>query len=119
MQVLDLSGNGNGSFSVFPHDWTEGTGVFPISNVIAIPRPTNGSCRRWLSIQNQGPATITVSYQALNSYGAAVTASLLLAPGAGAGSQGGGDERAIFVPSGSVTITGVSGNAVQVLEVCA
>lgn len=102
-----------------PHDWTEGTGVFPTGGVITVTAPVGGLTRKWLLIQNQGAAAITVSFQAKNKFGVAVVANMLLATGAGAGTQGAADERgsSFWNTCGTVIISGSAGDNVLVLEV--
>jgi hypothetical protein len=119
--TIDVSNNGFGvPFNGFPHDWTEGTGVFPAGGVITLPNPTlTGQSRRWLFIQNQDAADIKVTINATLSDGATVTtASLILSSGGGAGLGGGTYENFHQLPSlsGVITVTGTAGNKVAVLE---
>lgn len=120
MPITDVSGDG--SYSIpgsIPHDWTEGTGVFPVGGVITVARPPLGYMRKWFLVQNQGPTQITLAFQAQTKTGAAATANIILAAGSGAGSQGAADERGdgMWNTCGTVVITGVAGDAVLVLEV--
>jgi hypothetical protein len=120
MPVIDVSGDGSTTIpGSIPHDWTEGTGVFPTGGVITVPAPPLGFTRKWFLVQNQGPTAITLSFQAKKATGAAATANILLAQGAGAGTQGAADERggSVWNTCGTVVITGVAGDAVLVLEV--
>lgn len=118
---MDVSGNGTSiTLNGFPHDWTEGTGVFPASGIITIPNPQLlGLTRKWLLIQNQDVASITVKFNATLVDGVTVTAaSLLLASGGSVGSAGGSYENAHqwFSAVGVITITGAAGGQVLVLE---
>lgn len=120
MPVIDVSGDGGYSIpGSIPHDWTEGTGVFPASGIITVAAPPLGYTRKWLLIQNQGAAGITVSFQAKTAAGTASTVNVLLAEGAGAGHQGAADERggSFWNTCGTIIITGAVGAAVLVLEV--
>jgi hypothetical protein len=105
----------------YPHDWTEGTGTLGSSGLITLPSPVAGNTqRRWLYIQNQSAATITVQYEARLANGTTQSfGKILLAPGTAAGTQGSGDERgfAAYVPQGIVTISGAANAQVAVMEV--
>lgn len=119
--MADLSGNGTSiTLNGFPHDWTEGTGVFPASGVITLPNPALlGLSRRWLFIQNQDAADIRVTISATLIDGVTqTTAAMILSAGAGAGLAGGSYENYHQLPSlvGVITITGTVGNRVAVLE---
>jgi hypothetical protein len=120
MPVTDVSGDG--SYSIpgsIPHDWTEGLGVFPTGGVITVPAPALGYMRKWFLVQNQGPTQITLAFQARTKANAVAVANIILAPGSAAGTQGAADERGggMWNTCGTVTITGVAGDAVLVLEV--
>ena len=119
--VNDISNAGFGSpSSSLPHDWTEGTGVLPASGQIIIASPSvNGQTRKWLFIQNQSAATISIIVAALKGNGAASTTTLLLAPGAGAGTMGGSLEwgGASWAVNSAVTVTGAAGAQVAIMEV--
>ena len=104
----------------YPHDWTEGTGTLGSAGEIDLPAPTQGLQRRWLLIQNQSAAAITIKYEARLANGTTQSwVSILLAPGASAGSQGSSDERGFsaFVPQGIVKVTGAANAAVAIAEV--
>jgi hypothetical protein len=114
--------------ATYPHDWTEGTGTLGSGGLITIPsqvpvQTPNGyttTQRRWLFIQNQSAATITVEYEARLANGTTQSfISILLAPGASAGSQGSSDERGFsaFVPQGIVKVVGAANAQVAILEV--
>ncbi len=104
----------------FPHDWTEGTGTLGAGGEIDLAAPSSGKKRLWLLIQNQSAGTVTVRYEARLANGTAQSfGTLLLAPGASAGTQGSSDERGFsaFVPQGIVRITGAANAQVTILEV--
>ena len=105
----------------YPHDWTEGTGTLGASGEIDIPSPIAGNTqRRWIYVQNQSAATITLEYESRLANGTtAAFPKILLAPGAAAGSQGSSDERgfAAFVPQGIVKVLGAANAPVTILEV--
>jgi hypothetical protein len=106
--------------SAYPHDWTEGTGTLGSGGEIDIPAPISPAQRRWLLIQNQSAAAITVKYEGRKADG--VTQSFIavvLAPGASAGTQGASDERGFsaFVPQGIVKITGAANAQISIAEI--
>jgi hypothetical protein len=107
-------------FNGLPHDWTEGTGVFPAGGVITIPSPTlKGMTRKWLFIQNQDIGVVTVQLNATKADGSTTTtASVVLAAAAGAGLAGGAYENfhQKFSVVGQLIITGTAGQKVLVLE---
>lgn len=118
---MDISGNGTSvQFNGFPHDYTEGTGVFPAGGVITLPNPTLlGLSRRWLLIQNQDAADIKVTVDATLVDGVTLTTTAIIIPNGGsAGVAGGSYENYHQLPSlsGVITVTGVAGNKVLVLE---
>jgi len=106
--------------SGYPHDWTEGTGVIPASGTISIPNPAvKGLSRQWLFIQNQSAVTITVTVTAVKAdMTTTVNATILLAPGSLAGTQGGAYEQmhSVFSIGGAITVSGTAGSQVAVLE---
>lgn len=119
--ALDVGGSGFGvPFNGFPHDWTEGTGVFPAGGVITLPNPAlQGMTRRWLFIQNQDAVDIKVTVSATLADGITqTTANIVLSNGGGVGLAGGTYENFHQLPSlvGVITVTGVAGNKVAVLE---
>lgn len=121
MAVLIEASDG-GSYilpDAIPHDWTEGTGVFPAGGSISIPAATGGTRRKWLYIQNQDVYAVSVSVAAKTALGNACTAVITLAPAAITGGQGGSDERGkgSWAPNFAVTVTGTAGAQVCVLEV--
>lgn len=106
--------------SGYPHDWTEGTGVIPASGTISIPNPSvKGLSRQWLFIQNQSAVTVTVTITAVKAdMTSTVNATILLAPGAGAGAQGGAYENlhSLLSIGGAITVSAAAGTQVAVLE---
>src|SRR5258708_38718041 len=99
-----------------PIDWTTGTGVFP--GGASIPVPANKD-RKWLFVQNQDLGTVQIQLSSVKaSDGTTATVTLYLAPGAASGSQGGANENTLFgfLPLGAVTVVGISGQKVAVLE---
>lgn len=99
-------------------DYTNGAGTLGAGGTITIP---DSPTRSWIYIQNQSAITIPVTYKAVKaSDKTATTVTLLLAPGAGAGSQGAADERSFtsFIPTGDIVVGsgGVTANA-QVMVV--
>lgn len=118
---MDVSGNGTSvQFNGFPHDWTEGTGVFPAGGVITLPNPQLlGMKRVWLMIQNQDLGNVTVKFNSTLVDGATLsTATLVLAPAAASGGAGQAYENYHQLPSlvGVITVTGTAGQKVLVAE---
>ncbi len=106
--------------AAYPHDWTEGSGTLGASGEIDIPAPAAGLQRRWLLIQNQSAATIAVKYEGRLANGATQSfITILLAPGASTGAQGGSDERGFsaLVPQGIVKIVGAANAQIAIAEV--
>lgn len=119
--TIDSSNNGFGiPFNGFPHDCTEGTGVFPASGIITLANPALIGCtRKWLVIQNQSAASITIKFNAMLSDGITPsTVSMILASGGGIGTAGGSyeNEHQWFSAVGVITITGAAGGQVLILE---
>lgn len=120
MTVDAALGGSDFVFNGYPHDCTEGTGVFPAGGVITLANPTlRGMTRKWLFIQNQGAADIRVTFAATLANGSTLsTVSVILSAGAGAGLAGASYENfhQLFSIVGAITITGAAGAAIVVLE---
>jgi hypothetical protein len=105
----------------YPHDWSEGTGTLGASGQVTLASAVgNGKTRRWLFVQNQSASTITIQYESRLANGTTPSfVSVLLAPGASAGTQGSSDERGFsaFVPQGTVKVIGAANAQVAVMEV--
>jgi hypothetical protein len=103
-----------------PHDWTEGSGVFPGTGVITIPNPgAQGLTREWLYVQNQDTTPVTVSITcALNDGSTTTFGKISLGAASIKGGQGGSYEQphGRQAVSGPVVITGTAGNNVCVME---
>jgi hypothetical protein len=114
--------------ATYPHDWTEGTGTLGASGLITVPSqvPTlndgvmSKTQRKWWLVQNQSAGTIEVQYEARLANGTTQSwITLLLVPGASAGTQGSSDERGFsaFVPQGIIKVSGAANAQVAVAEV--
>ncbi len=105
--------------TAFPHDWTEGTGTLGAGGEIDVPAVAAGKHRRWIAIQNQSAATVTVEYEARLANGTTQVFPKILLTGVSANVQGSSDERGFsaFVPQGIVKVIGAANVQVAVLEV--
>lgn len=115
--TIDAAQTGsNFVFNGYPHDWTEGTGVFPAGGSIVIANPTlTGKVRDWLFIQNQSAGVVSVKFAATLADGSTLsTVTLLLASSGVAGTAGAAYES--YYVTGAITVSGTAASQVLILE---